>query len=385
MRKSLLLLLCASLLSIAAGARPVAAAGETITITQISPIDQLGRWLLTPPSGRPQSTNGDDEPVVTFTALTTGTYTLEVEPPLDADTTITVTRSGVLMKTVEGKKTTFTLPPNDAIAVEIRYFFKGTITVDSEPQGARFELRGPGKVRFTGTTPETFHNMPPLYYTVTYSRLPGCTTPPQQHRELEVDGRLDFSTHMTCTTMSTAEPTVNSRARREVAEPQNRLRGYLARVMLAPHQTEVMPGDTVEFTLSVRNTGTLPLNNLTLISQYNPSQLQVVRPLPEDGIVSGNLMAWRIPQLFAGELWSVTFRTVVADGVQRGEQMTILAHAESEDIDGSIASHASVARIGVPVLPETGANFALLFLLASAAVTVPLSMLPHSRRMPRTS
>jgi hypothetical protein len=159
----------------------------------------LGKWTLLQPSDKQQvGTN----PQTTLTSQPAGTYTLLVSPPSGATTTIRVYRNGLASAeaTITHPQATFVLNPNDDVQLVINYSFSdiGLVAVESDPPGVDFRMTGPNNVIYKGTTPQSYDAVPAGQYSVVYTPLPGCVTPPAQSQLLTPNDRISLSVTMSC-------------------------------------------------------------------------------------------------------------------------------------------------------------------------------------------
>ncbi len=367
------------------GVTPIEAATpahSVLIVEQKGPSGALGTWMASTPSGARRIEGRSDEPVTRIDPADTGTYSVTVEPPLGAHTAIRIYRESQLMKTAAGTQTTFTIPPAETITVEIRYSYNGTITVESAPRGVSFRLTAPYGMDFTGETPASFRNMPPLYYTVNYGRLPGCLTQtPMQSRDLHTDGTLRFYAVYSCerpSTPSTMDVGQKMPPMKVTTLPP------AVRIVQTPTRGEILPGDTVKFTVALRNMSSTTLKNLTLTDQFNPARLRIMLPLKDGGAHGGNTLRWRIPILEPGDLWTTSFGARVADDTASGERITLLARVEGEGLDPSIVSNTHIATLGIALMPETGKATTQMIILVGSLIACLLLTLLNRRRIVST-
>lgn len=340
-------------------------AAGTVTIVQQSPIGMFGDYTLTFPSSAQVTINDQESKVLT--AAENGTYLLHLTPPADAKVTTTVTKNGTDVASTVSRDVNFTVEDADTITVTIRYRYDGTIVVDSDPQGASFELLGPNDLRDTGITPATYANMAPGAYRVTFHRKEGCNLISPIQRSLPANGTLTLAGTYTCgvTPPPEPEPTPTEEPVKDTNE------GRTLRIWAAAHQAEALAGNVVRTTITVRNTGTRTVHNVVISAQIDPSSAQFSLPLAHFGSVTGNTAFWEIPHIYAGKTWSVTLPIALSASLKQGEQTAVTARVSASDLSTKNTDPALVATatIGVTGLPPTGFRADILFLIFSMFFT----------------
>ncbi len=353
-------------------------AAWSITIEQPSGVDQQGDWLLTAPNSTTFSAH--QEVSRSISGAGSGYYTLTVTPPNDAETSIQFyDATDSLLKTVAGTQATFFSSGAENMTIRIRYRWTSVLTVESDPSRAGFTLRNGTQILATGVTPQSFSNLQPGLYSVDYHPLRGCTPPRSQSRSLTESATLHFIGDYNC---GTERPVVTPPAPVPPTlpgiqpQPTSNLTLYFD-----TNQSEVLPGGTVQVTLGVRNTSRSTLNNLTLTQLFNQSEVTLQQVLPQGGAIRGSSAVWDVPQLFAGQSWTVTYPVRISDRLKTGGSVHSTAEVSGPDVNvGNDALRSRKLVIGVTMLPKTGAGvlaFALFF-AASAALTTTLS----ARRTP---
>lgn len=365
-----------------------AEAAGTIIIEQISPMDQYGSWRLATPAG--MTVNRKKDQVKSINAVE-GQYLLNVEPPRGAVTTMRFYDGGTLLNTTEGTQISFIFSGNGTLRAEISYRYEGVIIIESSPPGAHFELKGPQGVRKTGITPATFTQMPPLYFTASYSPLPGCLQPKPQGRILRPNAELRFQADYVCLndikTMNNTPPPAGvptpeamTPATKRMLDEQSRANVQLFHTI---NQQETVAGSIVYITLGVRNVSKTTLNNVILSEQFDLTKLSLPGALPGGGINRGNTAIWEIPQILAGQSFSVQFPVKTSAEMQEGEQVALTARIAGSDVhapSGELLT--KVVRVGIVPLPATGKTIELMFLLLIGALSAIITSNPINRRKP---
>ncbi|MFA7682476.1 MAG: LPXTG cell wall anchor domain-containing protein [Candidatus Peribacteraceae bacterium] len=332
------------------------AAGGSLAIEQVSQTRLYGTWVLSTPDSRTIVDNRG-VPSKTVTPVVGGTYTISVDAPEKARTTIVVYRGTNVLHNTEGTRLSFTLLEDDTARVVITHRFFGTITVESDPVGQAFVLTGSDGTNQTGTTPASFYSMSPQSYTVQYSMLDKCIAPHNQSRPLEPNGSLAFLGVYRCSfpviDITPPEP------EQETVAPQS------IEFSLLANQNEVLPGGMLHYTLTVANHNHSTLHNLQVSVQFDPQQV-AVSGVRDNGRIQRNLMIWEVPGIYAGQQWSTTFTADVQDGLPAGEQITMTTRASADGlVEAGMLPQMLAQSVGVALLPQTGEDktFALLSIL----------------------
>lgn len=364
-----------SAVALSAMAVAVPAFAASLTIEQRSDVASYGTWLLVPPSGNDYRSNSREERR-TLGNLPEGLYTLQVDSPEGATTTIRLLENGVVRESITGERMTFALDAADTATIQIAYTYIGTITVESTPAGASFELSGPSSMRFTGTTPDTFRELPPGYYSVNFGIRAGCTVPRPIRRDLGANEQVTFLGEYRCGSASSSSSSsrVSSASSRSPISSSPRVS---ARVVHTVRQAEVLPGGSVRITVGVVNTSKSTLSDLMLSEQFDPSVVSIVE-LPADAIRQGNMIIWKIDSIYAGQRWSADIVVQAAKSAPAGTT-ALTARLSGDALDGTPSGQlASTVTLGIATLPATGGAFDVL--LAMLGLLVPAPALLAARR-----
>lgn len=174
----------------------------TLSIEQnnSSEVKVFGSWqLLTPNQGGEQT--GTLE-AVSLPNIPAGSYTLFITPPDGYTTSIRTYHGTTQIEYVQRPQITIKLQDGENLRIAINYSLtrKGVVSVQSDPAGLNFTLRGPNNLLKTGQTPASFDNSPEGQYSLQFGTLEGCVTPPIKSQQLEKDGRINFSVTLSCKT-----------------------------------------------------------------------------------------------------------------------------------------------------------------------------------------
>lgn len=342
-------------------------AAGTVTILQQNPIGIFGNYTVTFPLGSQITVNEQAAKELTTTEV--GTYLLHLTPPNDAKMTTTVTKNGLDLISTVDHDVSFTIADTDEVTVTIKYRYDGSVVVDSDPEGASFELLGPNDMRDTGITPATYTSMPPGSYRVTFHKREGCDLVSPIQRTLNANSSLTLTGKFTCGAALSSSSSSSSVASEEPVEDLNE--GRSVRIWVITHQAEALAGSTIRTTITVKNTGTRTIHDVVASAQVDPSIAQFVSPLPQSGTMTDDTAFWEIPQIYSGKTWSVTVPLTLSKSLQQGNQPTITTRVSASDLaEGNAGSDlVDTTTIGVTGLPTTGLRFDILFLIVSLVFT----------------
>lgn len=344
-------------------------AAGSVVIEQQSPIGDFGDYTLTFPAGT-QVTVTDQERKE-MTAAAAGTYLLHLTPPSDAKMTTTVTKNGAELIVTTDRDVRFTVADGDAFLIAINYRYDGTVSVESDPVGASFELLGPNGRRSTGRSPVTYTGLPPGAYRVTFHKRSDCNLVSPIQRTLDANTSLTFIGNYVCGVATPpAPPPVTPE---EPIQDVNDERAV--RIWIAAHQAEALAGGAVRTTITVRNIGTRTIHNVVVSAQISPEEMAFVEPLPHFGRVNGDTAVWETPQIFAGKTWSITVPLALNASLRQGSRPAVTARVSADDLAEGNADSTLLAstRIGVTGLPVTGMRLDVLFLILSTVFTAVLA------------
>lgn len=113
------------------------------------------------------------------------------------------------------------------------------------------------------------------------------------------------------------------------------------------HNANVAPGDVIQYTIQVRNTGDEILTNVVVTNQLPAHTTLVAGSISSGGSMAAGLITWAIPTILADGYVTLSFHVTV-DFIQTGESRTIRNFAQA---DGGVSSNevrhsASVANDG---------------------------------------
>jgi len=346
---------------------PALAAGS-VTITQSSPIGLMGDYIIVLPDGTQQTVH--DQANKEIAVAPAGTYVIRITPPASAYLLVTVIKNGLEQAATVSREVTFTVIDGEEVKVTIEYKYEGVLNVESDPEGASFELLGPNDLRDTGTTPATYTNMAPGAYRVTFHKREGCNLVSPMQRSLNPNQNLTLIGKFLCGVALPPAPAPVT-PEEPVADINE---GRLLRIWATANQAEVLPGGTARVSITVKNTGTRTVHDLSVSAQADSTLLQMATPLPHFGSLQADTAVWEVPQLYAGKTWTVTVPFTVSKTLSQGDRLMVTARASGTDLaEGSAETLLSSAEIGVTTLPQTGFRFDILFVIISFAAAALLA------------
>lgn len=171
----------------------------TITIDQknSSALQIFGTWTLLTANAEEQKNTNE---TTVLSNLPTGTYTLFVTPPEGFRTSIRTYHGLEQIDYVQRPQITIKLQNGEDIRIAINYSLTrtGTVSVQSDPPGLDFTLKGPNQLLETGKTPMAYTNTPEGVYSLQFGTLEGCNIPAQLSQELVTDSRITFDVTLAC-------------------------------------------------------------------------------------------------------------------------------------------------------------------------------------------
>ncbi|RVU54009.1 S-layer homology domain-containing protein [Anaerosphaera multitolerans] len=100
---------------------------------------------------------------------------------------------------------------------------------------------------------------------------------------------------------------------------------------LTSRQVEV--GDTFKYSIRVKNTGTVDLENVK-ISDRVPSELDILNVVPEDAEISGQLVEHTVPTIKVGESYTMTIEVKVNNTAKGGDKIKNIAIVDDRSVPG---------------------------------------------------
>lgn len=127
-------------------------------------------------------------------------------------------------------------------------------------------------------------------------------------------------------------------------------------------RSEVRPGDTVTYTVSLRNNTDHPFRSVRVEDRLDTQYLTILGA--ERGQMQGDRLVWILPELAPGQVWTVRYTAEVSASTPSGISLDNVVTASGEGMETlSLTERVLTARLGVVSgLPPTGAAFDALFL-----------------------
>ncbi len=115
-------------------------------------------------------------------------------------------------------------------------------------------------------------------------------------------------------------------------------------------RTVATPGESIFYTITIRNTSQSPAQNLVVQDIYQPNQLTVSDL--GSGVANAGSIRWTIPSLAPGEVRTFSYRATVNGGVPFGQAITNSVSVTASNLNGT-ANAVTTIYTSQP-LPQTG-------------------------------
>jgi len=145
-------------------------------------------------------------------------------------------------------------------------------------------------------------------------------------------------------------------------------------------KSEVKPGDTVTYTIELRNTTDHPFRNVRVEDKFDSRFMQVVGA--ERGQMQGDALIWLIPELAPGQSWRVRYSVEISPRAPHGTFLDNVVTVSGEGLETmSLNERVFTGKLGiVRKLPPTGAAFDALFLLFAGIAGVGQTVCMRRRK-----
>ncbi|MDO8468747.1 MAG: hypothetical protein Q7S29_03250 [Candidatus Peribacter sp.] len=133
-------------------------------------------------------------------------------------------------------------------------------------------------------------------------------------------------------------------------------------------RSEVKPGDTVTYTITLRNTTDHPFRAVRIEDRLDVRFMTVLGA--ERGQMQNGQLVWGIPELSPGQVWTVKYSVEISARAPHGFEIDNVVLASGEGLETvSLTEKVYTSRLGVVRgLPPTGAAFDAIFLALSGLV-----------------
>lgn len=145
-------------------------------------------------------------------------------------------------------------------------------------------------------------------------------------------------------------------------------------------RSEVRPGDTVSYTISLTNSTDHPFRNVRVEDRLDNRYMTVLGA--EKGQMEGDRLVWLVPELNPGQNWSVRYSVEISRNAPNGSYIDNVVSASGEGLETvSLSERVFTGKLGVVhKLPPTGAAYDQLFLLVSALLGLGPTFLLKRKR-----
>lgn len=140
-------------------------------------------------------------------------------------------------------------------------------------------------------------------------------------------------------------------------------RGPQATLRKMADRSEVRPGDTVTYTVSLRNNTDQSFRNVRVEDRLDARFMTVVGA--QHGQMQGDRLLWMLPELKPGQEWTTRYSVEISPRTPNGTSIDNVVTAAGEGLEAlSLTEKVFTARLGVTRgLPPTGAAFDAIFLV----------------------
>jgi len=130
-------------------------------------------------------------------------------------------------------------------------------------------------------------------------------------------------------------------------------------------RSEVRPGDTVSYTVTLRNNTDHSFRSVRVEDRFDSRFMTVLGA--EGGQMQNGQLVWNIPELAAGQVWTVRYSVEVSSRAPQGFELDNVVMASGEGLEMiSLTEKVFTSKLGVVRgLPPTGAAFDAIFLALS--------------------
>ncbi|MEI8230330.1 MAG: hypothetical protein WCG83_04275 [Candidatus Peregrinibacteria bacterium] len=146
-------------------------------------------------------------------------------------------------------------------------------------------------------------------------------------------------------------------------------------------RSEVRPGDTVGYTVMLRNSSDHPFQNVRIEDRFDPSLMTVVGG--ERGQMQNNTLVWTVPTIAPGETWKVRYVVRISENAPHGSTIDNVVSASGEGLETiSLTERVTTTQLDVVRrMPPTGAAFDQIFLVLAGSLSVAQTFLFKKRRL----
>ena len=144
---------------------------------------------------------------------------------------------------------------------------------------------------------------------------------------------------------------------------------------------EVRPGDTVGYTVMLRNTTQNPFTNVYIEDRFDGRVMRVVEA--NSGDIDHGVIKWNVPVIAPGEVWRATYRVQIHPQAPHGVQLSNVVSAQGEGMESlSLTERVFTSKVGVITqLPKSGAAMDALFLLITGLMGIAPAGMQLKRKL----
>ncbi|KKW40214.1 hypothetical protein A2454_06720 [Candidatus Peribacteria bacterium RIFOXYC2_FULL_55_14] len=126
-------------------------------------------------------------------------------------------------------------------------------------------------------------------------------------------------------------------------------------------RSEVRPGDTVSYSIFLRNTTNQPFHNIAVQDRIDTRFMQVIGS--PYGQLQGDRLSWTVPRLAPGEEWSVRYTARVSPNLPNGQMINNVVSVSGDGIETlSLNERVYTSSMSVITeLPPSGIGFGSIF------------------------
>ncbi len=145
------------------------------------------------------------------------------------------------------------------------------------------------------------------------------------------------------------------------------IRNTLLRKIADRH--EVRPGDTVGYSIYLKNTYDHPIRNVRIEDRIDSQYSAIVDA--QQGVMEGDRIVWNVPVLNPGEGWEVHYTVRIFQNVPHGMEISNIVSVNGEGLESiSLSERVRVGAVGVVTrLPKSGAPLDTIFVSMMAVLS----------------
>ena len=140
-------------------------------------------------------------------------------------------------------------------------------------------------------------------------------------------------------------------------------------------RSEVRPGDSVGYTVILRNTTNTPFTNVYIEDRFDGRVMRVTEAT--SGNIDVGSITWNVPVIAPGEAWTATYRVQIHPKAPHGVQLNNVVSAKGEGMESlSLTERVFTSQVGVITqLPKSGVAMDSIFLLITSLMGIaPVGM-----------